>query len=101
MKNLCITQKRNASAYVHGMRKGNQRSLQRVLYDNLNYGQEKCNKGDVLIRTGTLINIPRGSEGVDVVDNDFQTQRTRDGGKDYEDNNLKLEQTKIISRLVP
>ena len=35
MKNLCITQKRNASAYVHvdvrGMRKGNQRSLQRVL----------------------------------------------------------------------
>ena len=70
-------------------------------YDNLNYGQEKCNKGDVLISTGTLINIPRGSEGVDVVDNDFQTQRTRDGGKDYEDNNLKLEPTKIISRLVP
>ena len=34
MKNLCITQKRNASAYVHvvrGMRKGIQRSLQRVL----------------------------------------------------------------------
>lgn len=34
MKNLCITQKRNATAYVHvvrGMRKGNQRSLQRVL----------------------------------------------------------------------
>lgn len=70
-------------------------------YDNLNYGQEKCNKGDDLIRTGTLINIPRGSKGVDVIDNDFQTQRCRDGGNDYEASNLKLKQTNIISRLVP
>lgn len=70
-------------------------------YDNLNYGQEKCNKGDDLIRTGTLINIPRGSEGVDVIDSDFQTQRSRDGGNDYEASVLKLEKTNIISRLVP
>lgn len=70
-------------------------------YDNLNYGHEKCNKGDDLIRTGTLINIPRGSEGVDVIDSDFQTQRSRDGGNDYETSDLKLEKTNIISRLVP
>lgn len=61
--------------------------------DNLNYGQDICNEGNDQIWTGTPINIPRGSEGVDVIANDFQTQCSGEDRKGNEGKNLKLKQT--------
>lgn len=61
--------------------------------DNLNYGQATCSEGKVQVWTGTPINIPRGSEGVDVIANDFQTQCSGADRKGNEGKNLKLKQT--------
>ena len=61
--------------------------------DNLNYGQDICSEGNDQVWTGTPINIPRGSEGVDVIANDFQTQCSGEVRKGNEGKNLKLKQT--------
>ena len=61
--------------------------------DNLNYGQDICSEGNDQVWTGTVINIPRGSEGVDVTANDFQTQCSGDDRKGNKGKNLKLKQT--------
>ena len=64
--------------------------------DNLNYGQDICSEGYGQVWTGTPINIPRGSEGVDVIANDFQTQCSGDDRKGNEGKNLKLKQTNRV-----